>query len=127
MTRRSKIWLVAVPYTVINGGGAVLAAAMGEPIHASIHVMLMGLGVVAWPWFSGRGKSRSEELVMPAQRNEIDGHLTHLEQTMDAVAVEVERIGEGQRFITKLFTERSTPLAPGEGAAEPIELKSQDQ
>jgi hypothetical protein len=31
-----------------------------------------------------------------------------------AVAIEVERIGEGQRFITRFFTENSTLQAPGE-------------
>jgi hypothetical protein len=39
--------------------------------------------------------------------------LTHLEQSVDAVAIEVERIGEGQRFMTRFFTENGTPRAPG--------------
>jgi len=29
---------------------------------------------------------------------------------VDAIAVEVERIGEGQRFLTKLLTEREARL-----------------
>jgi hypothetical protein len=47
--------------------------------------------------------------------------LTHLEQSVDAVAIEVERIGEGQRFMTRLFTENGAPRARGEGAAETID------
>ncbi len=37
----------------------------------------------------------------------------HLEQAVDAIAVEVERISEGQRFTTKLLAERlEAPPAP---------------
>ena len=32
--------------------------------------------------------------------------LERIEQAIDAVAVEVERIAEGQRFVTKLLAER---------------------
>jgi hypothetical protein len=36
----------------------------------------------------------------------IDLRLTEMQQSLDAVAVEVERISEGQRFATKLLAER---------------------
>jgi len=39
-----------------------------------------------------------------AQR--LDARLSEMQQSIDAVAVEVERISEGQRFTTKLLTER---------------------
>ena len=32
--------------------------------------------------------------------------MAELQQSMDAIAVEVERIAEGQRFVTKLMAER---------------------
>jgi hypothetical protein len=36
-----------------------------------------------------------------------------MEQAIDSIAVEVERISEGQRFTTKLLAERSAvPVAP---------------
>jgi hypothetical protein len=42
-------------------------------------------------------------------RQELEGRLTsesnQVARTLDAIAVEVERIGEGQRFLTKLLTE----------------------
>ena len=42
-----------------------------------------------------------------AQRPPIDeNRLRHLEQAVDAIAIEVERISEGQRFTTKLLTEK---------------------
>ena len=37
-----------------------------------------------------------------------------LDQAVDAMAVEIERIGEGQRFVTRLMSERSIPSMPPE-------------
>ncbi|MDQ6829938.1 MAG: hypothetical protein M3081_13850 [Gemmatimonadota bacterium] len=38
---------------------------------------------------------------------EIEARLTRVEQAVDAVAIEVERVGEGQRYLTKLLAERN--------------------
>ena len=37
--------------------------------------------------------------------------LERLEQGMDAIAIEIERISEGQRFVTKLLSESQPPLS----------------
>jgi hypothetical protein len=55
------------------------------------------------------------EQVETAQR------LARVEQAVDAIAVEVERIGEGQRFVTQLLAQKGQPqgvLAGGRGAEE---------
>lgn len=46
--------------------------------------------------------------------------LLRIEQTLDAVAIEVERISEAQRFATRLMAEREQPalLAEGRSARE---------
>ena len=36
-----------------------------------------------------------------------DDRLAHIEQAVDAIAIEVERIAESQRFLTRLQTERT--------------------
>ena len=42
-----------------------------------------------------------------------DGRMERLEQAVDAIAVELERVGEGQRFVTKLLASRPrTPTPP---------------
>ena len=122
MTRRSKIWLVvAALFTVINALGAVPAFLDGELLHAGVHVVLAFVGA----YYVRRIWSR-EMSGTPALTGEIGGdfsnRLTNLEQSIDAVAIEVERIGEGQRFITNFFTEKGIPR-PADGAAEPIEVK----
>ena len=38
---------------------------------------------------------------------ETDHRLERIEQAIDAMAVEVERIAEGQRFVTKLLADRA--------------------
>ena len=38
---------------------------------------------------------------------EVTAHMQRLEQAIEAVAIEVERISEGQRFTTKLLAERA--------------------
>ena len=57
--------------------------------------------------------ARSREAVSGLQA----GQLERLEQSIDAIAVEVERISEGQRFTTRLFAERagSPPLLAARG------------
>jgi hypothetical protein len=115
MTRRSKVWL-AVLFILINFAGGVYAAAEGELLHAGVHAGLLLLGAYA----VGRLARRRSAPV----HDELSDRLTHLEQSLDAIAIEVERIGEGQRFITRFFTENGIPRAPGEEAAEPVEIKA---
>ena len=58
---------------------------------------------------------------MPA---ELTDRLNRLEQAVDAVAVELERVGEGQRYVTRVFTEGQRAL--GSPAAEPIEVRQRE-
>jgi hypothetical protein len=46
------------------------------------------------------------------QSQRIEARLERVEQAMDAIAFEVERIGEGQRFITKVFADRNNLALP---------------
>jgi len=52
--------------------------------------------------------------VQPKEMAAIAARLEHMDQAIDAMAVEIERISEGQRFTTKLLSER-----PGEPALPP--------
>jgi hypothetical protein len=54
---------------------------------------------------------------------EIYDRFTRVEQSLDAIAVEVERIGEGQRFLTRLNTEQR---GLGAGPAERVEVKQRE-
>jgi hypothetical protein len=98
MTRRTKLWLYgSLLFTLLNIGGAVFAAALGEVAHAMVHAVLVPVGLyVAW-----RVSSRAGREETPGDPP-FDARLDRLQQSLDAIAVEVERVGEGQRFVTKL-------------------------
>ncbi len=79
---------------MINPEVAVpLAVALATPV------------AILWRWFQHR--ERLAELA--AERKSVptdDARLTRLEQAVEAIAIEVERVGEGQRFLTRAVTER---------------------
>ena len=103
MTRRTKIWwVVAVLFTLINLAGAGYAAAVGEGPHAAVHVALLVVAAY-WMWRLAR---RAERQDLPSLQA-ADQRLEQLQQSVDAVALEVERIGEAQRFSAKLEAERA--------------------
>ena len=125
MTRRTRIvWTaVAAVFTAINFGGAVFAAVAQEPLHAGVHVLLGVVGLyLTWRLSPWRIIDRTSQLdYSPAADlppEQID-RLSQLEQSVDAVALEVERIGESQRYMTKVLTEKDQPQQSGGGAASP--------
>jgi hypothetical protein len=44
---------------------------------------------------------------LPAAQPDTTARLERIEQAIDAMSVEVERIAEGQRFVTRLMTDRA--------------------
>jgi hypothetical protein len=55
-----------------------------------------------------KGLSISKQALSPS-----DDRLARVEQAVESIAIEVERIGEGQRFVTKLMSERAQPMRDG--------------
>jgi hypothetical protein len=111
MKRRPVLGLVlAALFTLGNVAGGVYAAAMGEMRHAGLHVVLTLVG--AWLTWQlarrrrDRGVAAETDAAADGSPRELASRLTDLEQSLDAIAVEVERVGEGQRFMTRLFTEQ---------------------
>ena len=39
-----------------------------------------------------------------------DARLARLEQAVESIAIEIERVSEGQRFVTKLMSEKAQPV-----------------
>jgi hypothetical protein len=66
---------------------------------------------------------RRGAVTVSAFPKELSERLFRMEQAVEATSLEVERIGEGQRFLTRLFTEGENSRALGTGAAQPIEQK----
>jgi hypothetical protein len=103
MSRGRGIWkAAAIVFTVVNLIGIGMAVAAQEQMHTAIHVVLSLLGGVAvWRLFAGSSRPAPVSSVLA------DPRLEALQQSVDAVALEVERIGEAQRFHTQLQAEQN--------------------
>jgi hypothetical protein len=81
-------------------------------------VMLLPISVA---WAKRIGRRAPTTAPIP---NDVTTRLERIEQAVDTIAIEVERISEGQRFVTKIMVERPSqqPLAlgAGEAPAKPI-------
>ena len=111
MARPRNWWRIAgTVFAVVNAGGALFAFMRGEMMHGAVHVALV-LGTFAvWQVVSPR-TPEAEQTSVPR----FDSEIEQLQHSVDAIALEVERIGEGQRFITKLQQEQA--------AKEPVDRK----
>ena len=109
MIRRAKIWLAAAGlYAFINVAGLFYAWAMDEEMHAMLHLFLLLLGVAGYVGWRLARRARRQDL---PRAQLAEQRLEYLQQSVDAMALELERVGEAQRFSDKLRVERGeTPL-----------------
>lgn len=68
---------------------------------------------------------RRSAAVVTKLPQDIYDRFARVDQSLDAIAVEVERIGEGQRFLTKMQTERDRAL--GAGPAERVDIAERER
>lgn len=86
----------------------ILAFAQVVAIIVPSIAVLTGIGVLAH-WMVERTNRMSHR---PPDRLD-EARLDRLEHAIDAIAMEVERLGEGQRFVTKLLVAHTPePSAP---------------
>ena len=87
------------------------------PIVAILSVfvfMPIAIAIARLIWRRATGAPRAAAVPDHATQQKLD----HLQQAVDTIAIEVERISEGQRFVTKLMSDRSL----GAGVAEPVRV-----
>ena len=81
---------------------------MGEdvlvPIAGMMMIISLALGI---PIVRGLVKRWERESQTPRVPSDVSQRLERIERAIDAMAVEVERISEGQRFTTKLLSARA--------------------
>ena len=73
-------------------------------------VFIIASAAVADSWFGKRAKRLAPQDAAAQAR--IEERLNQLTTAVDAIAVEVERISEGQRFTTRLLAERDRGVGP---------------
>jgi len=72
------------------------------PLGAFATAVVLAIGVPLVRAYSRKMDSDSRNPRIP---DEVASRLERMEQALEAVAIEVERISEGQRFTTKLLSE----------------------
>jgi hypothetical protein len=98
--------VAAWAYILINALGAGYAFGMAETTHGTVHLVLLLAGV------AGYGIWRMASQRKPNQLAAADTRVEYLQQSVDAIALEVERIGEAQRYNEKLRAERGEAIPP---------------
>jgi hypothetical protein len=121
---------------------ALAAIAQVPPFAPHAAADVTGLGIVATTFLllpfavalAVRMLRRNAPPALPPQWHDQSARLERLEQAVDTIAVEVERISEGQRFLTKLLAGRPdssanehAALEAGEASARPIPAAEQDR
>ncbi len=80
------------------------------PIAAFVMVTVTAIGV---PIAKAYARRMDREPRQPTLPPDMTARLERMEQAIDSIAIEVERISEGQRFTTKLLSERNTAAPAG--------------
>jgi hypothetical protein len=106
---------VVEPPRIINQGPPEDAYVLGG-LFMLIVLLPLSIAIARRIW-------RRSSAVVTSFPREITERLSRMEQAVEATAVEVERIGEGQRFLTRLLTEGEAARVIGAGAAQPLERK----
>jgi hypothetical protein len=105
-----------------TGVGANFAGfGSGQMLALSIVAVIFVFAPLAIGFARTLWKRSSRPAPPPAVFTEAAQRLERLESAVDAIAIEVERISEGQRFVTKLLSEAQPApmLAAGQRSAEP--------
>lgn len=93
----------------------------GQALALSIVFTVCVLGPLATGFARALWKRSNKPAAPLAVFNEAAQRLERLEAAVDAIAIEIERISEGQRFVTKLLSEAQPApmLGAGQRSAEP--------
>ena len=81
------------------------------PIAFFAMICIVSVGI---PYVRGMNRRLEKEDAGSKLPNDVSARLERMEHAIDAIAVEVERISEGQRFTTKLLSDRESRSLPAE-------------
>lgn len=76
---------------------------------------ILALTIITWPIMRAFARRMDRGAVAPASNPELSAQLQRIEQGVEAMSIEVERISEAQRYMARLQTERGAEapaLAP---------------
>ncbi len=87
------------------------------PVAGMIMIIVLAIGV---PLVVMIGRKWARESEGPRIPGEVTDRLARMEQAIDTMAVEIERISEGQRFVTKVLADgRQSAALPKSSSNSP--------
>ena len=108
--------------TSTSGGPVFAGLSGGQTLALSIVFTIFVLGPLAVGFARTLFKRASRPALPPAVFNEAAQRLERVEAAVETIALEIERISEGQRFVTKLLSENqpAPQLGAGQRSAEQV-------
>ena len=109
---KHRAWIpIAALLSLANVVAIWFAAQPAEPGHATLHGVLAVLFGLGAQHLALRKLPNTDADADAVTRQELEARLARLEphqltQALETIAIEVERIGENQRYLTKVLTER---------------------
>jgi exonuclease VII large subunit len=103
---------------VRNGAEDAVVSTMFGSAAGLLAMYVVWRGIRRWIW-----KKKPAPVPMPNVPDH-SPRLEQLQQSMDVIALEVERISEAQRFLAKVMNERVPAI--GAGDAQPVSAKNRD-
>jgi hypothetical protein len=118
--------LSSVPAGLVAGTAIPVFAGLGsgQVVAISIFSIIFVLGPLAVGFARTLWRRPSPPALPPAAITETAQRLERLEGAVDSIAIEIERISEGQRFVTKLLSEGQRAPALGAGQRSPDPVRS---
>ncbi len=105
-----------------SGGPVFAGLSGGQTLALSIVFTIFVLGPLAIGFAKTLFKRSNRPALPPAVFNEAAQRLERVEAAVETIALEIERISEGQRFVTKLLSENqpAPQLGAGQRSAESV-------
>jgi hypothetical protein len=69
--------------------------------------VMVTVTAIGFPLARAFARRMERQPISPTNSPELAAQMARMEQAIDSIAIEVERISEGQRFTTKLLSERN--------------------
>lgn len=76
--------------------------------------------------FFARRRRKRPITALPSGLGAESARLERLEQGMESIAIEIERVSEGQRFVTRLLSESQTPLGNPQRLGQSTAIERED-
>ena len=99
---------------VRNGAEDAVVSTMFGSAAGLVAIYVVWRGIRRWIW-----KKKPAPAIMAQTAPDQSPRLEQLQQSVDVIALEVERISEAQRFLAKVLNERVAALGAGEAQAVP--------